>query len=298
MNILIIGSKGFIGSHAMKYFGKQHAVWGVDVVTDYTSDNYFLIDATNADFTGIFATHAFDVCINCSGASSVPLSFQNPLRDFELNVNNVFKLLNALKMYQPACKFMNLSSAAVYGNPVYMPIDELHPTLPISPYGKHKLMAEQVCNEFHSLFGLSTVSLRIFSAYGNGLQKQFFWDLYKKVLLDKEIVLWGNGSESRDFIFIDDLVRAFDIIMQHASFAGQAINIANGQEISIAEAAKTFLNSWQAQIPLHFNGQTRDGDPQNWCADIHSLQAMGYAPLFSLQKGLQQYTSWLKSVSE
>jgi UDP-glucose 4-epimerase len=175
MNILVIGSKGFIGSHVLHYFKEQeHVVFGCDVVVDYTQENYFLIDTANADFQELFETTPFDVCINCSGAASVPDSIIHPQRDFELNVNNVFKLLDAIRKQQPSCKFINLSSAAVYGNPAVLPVKEDAALLPVSPYGLHKQMAESVLREFYTQFNISTLSLRIFSVYGPGLQKTTF----------------------------------------------------------------------------------------------------------------------------
>ncbi len=99
MNILIIGSKGFIGSHCVKYFSKKHNVWECDVVPDYVSKNYFIVDATNADYNDIFQQQEFDVCINCSGASSVPDSIEKPQRDFILNTVNVYKQLDAIRRF-------------------------------------------------------------------------------------------------------------------------------------------------------------------------------------------------------
>ncbi|MBL4663625.1 MAG: SDR family oxidoreductase, partial [Flavobacteriaceae bacterium] len=180
MKILIIGSKGFIGSHCVSFFSKEHEVWECDVVSDYVTPKYFLIDATNANFNEVMLSESFDICINCAGAASVPDSIKNPLRDFELNVAQVFKQLDAIRQHNPTCKYINFSSAAVYGNPTYLPIDESHPLNPISPYGNHKKMAEEICTEFFENFEIQTCSLRVFSAYGPGLQKQLFWDLYKK----------------------------------------------------------------------------------------------------------------------
>jgi dTDP-glucose 4,6-dehydratase/UDP-glucose 4-epimerase len=124
MKILIIGSKGFIGQHLKRFLmSKDHEVWGADVVVDYVHpEKYFLIDASNADFHELFKEVNFDVCINCSGAASVPDSLQHPLRDYNLNTANVFKLLDAIRLSQPGCKFINLSSAAVYGNPPALPV--------------------------------------------------------------------------------------------------------------------------------------------------------------------------------
>ena len=174
MKILIVGSRGFIGSHCVDYFEKNNEVWGCDVVLDYASNHYFSIDAVDSDFQNIFQQQKFDVCINCSGAANVPFSLERPINDFKLNTLNVFKLLEAIRLYAPGCKFINMSSAAVYGNPLSLPIKESDKRNPVSPYGLHKLMAEIVCEEFYHFWGMKTCSLRIFSAYGPRLKKQLF----------------------------------------------------------------------------------------------------------------------------
>ena len=201
MKILIIGSKGFIGSHCVDYFSQHHDVWGCDVVLDYNSKQYIPIDAVDSDFLEIFRDHEFDVCINCSGAASVPFSLDKPFNDFKLNTLNVFKILEAIRQYASACKFITMSSAAVYGNPKILPIVEAQAGMPISPYGSHKLMAEMICEEFSKYWGIQTCCLRIFSAYGPRLKKQLFWDLYHKIKNDPNTMLWGTGKESRDFFF-------------------------------------------------------------------------------------------------
>ena len=294
MKILIIGSKGFIGSHALHYFSQAHSVFGADIVNDYNTPNYFQVDATNADFASIFSNHQYDVCINCSGAASVPLSFENPLRDYELNTHNVFKILYAIKQHQPNCKFINLSSAAVYGNPQYQPIDEKHPVNPISPYGRHKLYAEQICREFYELYDIATISLRIFSAYGPGLKKQFFWDLHKKATLHNTVELWGTGNESRDYIFIDDLVHGIETVMNKALFDGTAINVANSCEVKIKNAASIFFQNYPKQKQFTFKGNIREGDPTNWKAETSKLKALGYRSKVSITQGLKQYILWLQ----
>ena len=101
MKILIIGSKGFIGSHLVRHLNAANEVWQCDVVTNYTSPRYFQIDASNADFNALFEAQAFDVCINCSGAASVPDSIAHPYRDFLLNTANVYTMLNAIRTHSP-----------------------------------------------------------------------------------------------------------------------------------------------------------------------------------------------------
>ncbi|MEZ4874058.1 MAG: NAD-dependent epimerase/dehydratase family protein [Flavobacteriaceae bacterium] len=291
MNILIIGSKGFIGSHCVQYFSQSAEVWECDVVTDYVNQRYFLIDATNANFEEVFQSQPFDVCINCSGAANVSDSIKNPQRDFMLNVTNVFKQLDAIRKYQPQCKYLNLSSAAVYGNPVQLPIDETHPLQPISPYGNHKKMAEEVCEDFYTHYQIPTCSLRIFSAYGPGLKKQLFWDLYQKSLANNNVTLYGTGKESRDFIYISDLVRAIDCVITKATFQNNIINVANGEEIRIERIAASFFKDTQTSFV--FGGESRQGDPINWVADISLLKALGYEGQVPLEEGIKHYWKWL-----
>lgn len=294
MKILIIGSKGFIGSHCVEYFSKEHDVWQCDVVTDYALDNYFLVDSTNADYNDIFESQQFDVCINCSGAASVPDSIKNPQRDFVLNTLNVFKQLDAIRKLNSTCKYIHLSSAAVYGNPKFLPIDENHPLDPISPYGIHKKMAEDICKEFYENYNISTCSLRIFSAYGNGLQKQLFWDLYKKSSLKSKVKLFGTGNESRDFIHIADLVIAIDQVMQYSNFKSDIVNVATAKELTISSVANIFFRYFKPETQVLFEGNTRLGDPVNWVANTEKLQKMNFKQSITIEQGLKLYTAWLK----
>lgn len=297
MKILIIGSKGFIGTYLNSHLVKDHEVWGCDVIVDYNATNYFLVDSSSSDFAEAFQKISFDVCVNCSGAASVPDSLINPYRDYVLNTFNVFKILEAIRKYNKNCKFVNLSSAAVYGNPKEIPISENSTLNPVSPYGIHKRQAELICKEFYDFYHIRTCSLRIFSVYGPGLKKQLLWDLYQKSLNNKnEITLYGTGKESRDFIFIDDLVRALVLIILNADFKGECINIANGEEIFIENIASVFYKKLEWSGQIIFNQENRLGDPINWKADVGVLQQMNYSPVFNLEEGITIYVKWLKEL--
>lgn len=294
MKILIIGSKGFIGSHCVEFFSKEHDVWQCDIVVDYTTPKYLLLDTTNSNYDEIFSEEKFDICINCSGAASVPESIKNPQRDFNLNTASIFKQLDAIRLNQPNCKYIHISSAAVYGNPKSLPIKEDHPLNPISPYGKHKKMAEDILEEFYSQFNIKCCSLRVFSAYGPGLKKQLFWDLYQKHKTIKDITLYGTGNESRDFIYITDLVNAINCVIENAEFKADSINIANNIELTIKSVSSVFYNIIQPNIKLTFGGEQRKGDPNNWVADITKLKQLGYSQQFSIEEGLSKYIKWIK----
>ena len=295
---LIIGSKGFIGVHLKTYLEVMgHEVWGADVIVDYVNtERYFLVDASNPGFHEVFENESYDICINCSGAADVADSLKHPLRDYQLNTTVVFKLLEAIRVYQPECKFINLSSAAVYGNPISLPVKENSSLAPISPYGYHKLMSERICEEYHRFFGLHTCSLRIFSAYGEGLRKQLFWDLFQKTKNNEKIILFGTGNESRDFIYIGDLVQAILNVALYAKYKGQSINVANGEEISIKDCVREFYDLFERPINYRFSGQVRKGDPNNWVADISLLKDLGYKQKYSLKDGLKNYYKWLTEI--
>jgi UDP-glucose 4-epimerase len=296
MKVLIIGSKGFIGSSLSAYLLAKpgYEVYECDVVVDYQNENYIVIDAANSDFHAIFLNNDFDICINCSGAASVPDSLIHPLRDYILNTHNVFKVLDAIRMYRPQCKFINLSSAAVYGNPQSLPIMENFTPAPISPYGHHKLQAEVICKEFFDYYGVGTCSLRIFSAYGIGLRKQLLWDLSKKFTNNDEIELFGNGNESRDFINIKDIVNAIELCMHNVSFKADQINIANGTEVTVKQITSIFLKYFGGDKRINFNGTTKAGDPLFWRADISLLKSIGYVAQVEIEAGIREYIEWAK----
>lgn len=294
MKILIVGSMGFIGSHAYHYFSAKHQVWGADVVPNPGAENYYQLDKSDTDYSPVFSKQQFDICINASGNGSVPISINKPVFDFELNVTNTIKLLDAIRIQNPSCKFIHMSSAAVYGNPPSLPVTEDLQLKPMSPYGWHKLYSEQICKEYYYMYNLHTINLRLFSVYGEGLKKQLFWDTFQKCQSSKEIELFGSGNETRDFIYIGDLMKALECVMHRGLFNGEAINVSSGIETSIRDAATIFCAEVDEKIKLKFNNIVKPGDPYNWRADVSTLCGWGFSPQTSINEGLKNTAKWLK----
>lgn len=296
MNILIIGSKGFIGSHLLKYLSQQQNIvcYGCDIIKD-SSSNYFYITNFKYDFNKLLELIKFDYCINCSGSANVKDSFVNTLNDFDLNVSNVILILDSLKHNLPLCKFINLSSAAVYGNPKGLPILVSDKENPISPYGMHKYLSEKLCFEYYKAFQIPTLSLRIFSAYGPGLKKQIFWDWYCKAINNELILLNGTGNESRDYIFIDDLVKIIHLVIINGKFNGSCINVGNGSEIFIKDIAKIFFTILNRTF--EFTGNRNEADPINWFAEISQLKQWGYVQKISISNGIAKYIEWARELN-
>lgn len=296
--MLIFGCNGFVGTELCNLYKKNnYKVFGCDI-NDLRSEkiDVFFSHTVLEDNPQLIFSESYDVCVNCAGSASVPYSFQNPFGDYELNTRIVFKILNELKLSDSRARFINLSSAAVYGNPNKLPISEETPLAPISPYGNHKFMSELIVEQYRNYFNIDAISLRIFSAYGPGLRKQIFWDLYQKSMQGNLVHMHGTGKESRDFIFIEDLAEAIYLISIHPGKVHHVYNIANGEEITIQHIVDLFRSSFNKNLQFEFNGFVREGDPTNWCADITKLKELGYKQVVSIETGIERVSKWMKSL--
>jgi dTDP-glucose 4,6-dehydratase/UDP-glucose 4-epimerase len=291
--VLVIGSEGFIGSTVARVLSEDCHVQKADIVFGMEADNYHLLNAEHPDFVQLLETTKPDVVINCSGAASVPLSFEDPSRDFRLNTVRVVEMLEAIRTSAPSVRLVHLSSAAVYGNPLSLPVRENAVAAPVSPYGWHKFLAEQTCREYGSLFGVQSVSLRVFSCYGPGLRKQIFWDVFQKSRRSNKISLFGTGEEARDFIYVEDLALAIRSVIDRADFDGRVINAASGRMVTINDAVSTFLGHLGADYDVAFTGASRRGDPDRWVADISYLSSLGFHPRHDMKTGLERTAAWL-----
>ena len=291
MKLLIIGSKGFIGSNILIYFESiGYDVFSCDFLDIRNKENYFRINPFNSDYNEIFEKHKFDLVINCAGSANVAASIENPYFDFDLNVNVVSKILGAIYKTNPKTKFINISSAAVYGNPQSLPVktEYAENSNPISPYGVHKRISEILLKYYHDSFGIPTCSLRVFSAYGNGQKKLLLWDLFQKFsdTSKNNVELFGTGNETRDFIHMDDIIQQIQLVIDNADFNGESINIGNGVDTRISEIAKIFRDCLISEKQIEFNNIIRKGDPLNWCADISLLKQWGYKQSIDLKLGI------------
>ena len=297
MNILIVGAKGFIGSHvAANSLVNGYAVTGCDLVEDVSGDYpYQKISVLSADFDALFASQTFDVCINASGSGNVSFSIEHPLNDFEANTLAVIKILDTIRKYNSACQYVHISSAAVYGNPAHLPIREEDCISPLSPYGYHKWISEIVCREYYQLYHLPIAIVRPFSVYGDGLKKQLLWDICQKLAKTDTITLFGTGNESRDFIHVTDLSKLINCIIEAAAFKLDIFNAASGRENTIQTIASIIEQYYGGQKKISFSGKVRPGDPLNWRADVSKANDIGFVPGISLENGLQQSIKWFES---
>lgn len=299
--VLITGVAGFIGRYAARYFSRQG--WKVIGTDNSPPENapiadlaiYQRLQLPTREFQSLLQTHNPDTLIHCAGRASVALSVAEPSADFYSNTVLTFNLLEALRLNIPACKFIFLSSAAVYGNPLSLPIDETYPVAPISPYGFHKLQGEQICLEFAKIYNQPTASIRIFSAYGAGLRRQVMWDICQKAISQKTLLLQGTGKESRDFIHALDIAKALMLVSDRAPMKGEVYNLGIGKEVTIFELSKIVLRSLgKKSVPL-FDGVVPTGNPINWRANISKIESIGFSPTVQLEQGITNFANWCKA---
>lgn len=305
--IIVLGSNGFIGAHLVSWFrSEKYHVVGIDMVdrVDLTlglkkADQFYQLVLPDQRFDEILKEIKPDAVINASGSASVAYSLLDPATDFNSSVNLCHFVLESLRSVSPECRFLLLSSAAVYGNPVSLPVKESDLLKPISPYGYHKMMCETLLQEYFDIYGIKTSAVRIFSAYGPGLKKQILWDIYHKAIKNKQVDLFGTGKETRDFIFIQDVARAIQLVLERGAFNADIYNVANDQEVSIKELGQLFLSSLEMEnVEIAFSGETKLGDPKKWCADIGKIKNMGYSPKMSLEQGVLIYAKWIQTLKE
>ena len=231
---------------------------------------------------------------HAAGGASVGASLADPEGDFRRTVGSLEATLAFLQGAAAEARLIYPSSAAVYGARARGPIPESAALDPISPYGRHKQMAEVRIAAAAAGWGLDAVVVRFFSIYGPGLHKQLLWELARRAAAGPEsIELSGHGDEARDFLFVDDAVR---LVLRLAGLErGAAPGVVNGgagRAVTVRRLAEALCSALGAPTRIGFNGQVREGDPESLVADPALARALGFEPEVSLEDGLQRFAAW------
>jgi UDP-glucose 4-epimerase len=295
--ILILGASGFIGEACARALGNLgHEVAGVGRRGASAPDGptYRTSPLDAADLRRLVAEFGPDLCLNAAGSGSPAASVNAPGTDFEANTALVQRTLEALRLEAPGCRYVGISSAAVYGDNPILPWKEDAATNPRSPYGYHKLYAELLAQEYHRLYGLATLTLRLFSVYGPGLRKQLFWDVFQRSRCNNELSLFGTGQEMRDYIYIEDVAAGIAQLSEQAKYVGEVLNLGTGRPTSVAEASSIFLKKLGWKGVCRFTGEEITGSPLRMEGDMTRSFAMGFCPKMDIHEGLERTALWLK----
>jgi len=305
MTIWITGANGFIGRHLVRELADVgQAVHGIGHGALEDSDvqrlglrTWLNSEISAAGLNALAAGHGLpSVVFHLAGGSSVGLSIAGPFEDFSRTVVSTAQLLEWLRLSAPECLVIVASSAAVYGADHGGAISEDAALAPVSPYGQHKLMMEQLCKSYASSFGIRSVVARLFSVYGPHLRKQLLWDICCRLQQEgRTLVLGGTGAEVRDWTDVRDvarLLRKLGELPQQETF--RVVNGGSGRGTSVAEIAGMLVKNWDRDIAVRFSGVARAGDPFSLLADDASLRRLPFDWQISIEQGLTDYVKWFK----
>ncbi|MDX6612606.1 MAG: UDP-glucose 4-epimerase [Blastocatellia bacterium] len=248
---------------------------------------------TADNFGEIIRNFAPDLLLHAAGSASVGDSLSNPLGDLNAAAVTCANLFEGVRLSGARPRVVVPSSASVYGNPETLPINEDARVEPISPYGFHKAICELLAREYSSCFGLDITVCRFFSVFGPAQRRLLIWELYRQ-LAGPDPIVWldGKGSESRDFLYIDDVAR---VVLQLAQQREQTaaggnytvLNIGRGIETGVQDIARQLREIIAPDKEIRCRGNARPGDPLRWQADISRLRSIlpGWQP-GSLADGL------------
>ena len=301
-SVLVTGGAGFFGGHLVEELVKEEAL--VTVIDDLRTGDlanldsvgkeltFKRLDLQQLEFAGYLSVNNFDVIYHFAGNAYVPPSVKDPSYDYENNLHTTFKLLEGMRKTKSKATLIFASSAAVYGNPAAVPITENDLTIPIAPYGVSKLAAERYVAVYSQLYGIKAVSLRIFSLYGPRQRKQVVYDFIQKLYQNsEEMVILGNGKQTRDLVFVKDAVQA-TMKVTNGPLNGEVYNVGTGIEYSTLELAKIIAGIMGVAPKYEFTGNVRPGDPDRWVANINKIRELGYQPSYSLKEGLERTVEW------
>ncbi|MHA1797898.1 MAG: SDR family NAD(P)-dependent oxidoreductase [Candidatus Helarchaeota archaeon] len=275
---LVTGGAGFIGSHLVDHLiKKKYTVTVVDDLSAGTLKNIEQVkdqikfikgDIADHEFIKSIFQEDFDYIFHLAANASVPTSVDNPRLDFNANAFGTFNLLEA-SIDRSVKKIVYASSAAVYGEPQYTPIDEKHPLCPISPYGASKLAGEAYGLACATTYGIRFTSLRIFNCIGPRQPRYVIFDFLNKLLKNKkELEILGTGENVRDFIYVEDVCEAFVQSAEKKATDGKAYSLGTGKSVTITQLAKQILNNLNLNdTKLKYTGFSWKGDVKKLIAD-------------------------------
>ncbi len=307
---LVTGGAGFIGSHiAETLAGRGEAVRVLDDLSTGKRENLAgfadRIDFLEGDIRDLDtcrrAVEGVETVFHQAALASVARSVEDPLLNNAINVTGTLNMLVAARD-AGARSFVLASSSAVYGDDPAMPKVEGREGRPVSPYGASKLFDEKYAQAFHALYGLNTVALRYFNVFGPRQDPHSEYSaviplFVTKVLRGERPTIYGDGEQSRDFIYVGDVVRANLAAASSASAAGEAINVACGAGTTVNGLLAAINGVLGTRVEARY-AAARPGDILHSTADIaKAARLMGFAPDRSFEAGLAETVAWYEKRS-
>lgn len=310
MKILITGGAGFVGSHLCDRYTKNgDTVLCLDNFMNgnlsnvrhlLNNRNFKLINGNILDFDMLEKImRGVDAVFHLAAQIHVDRSIVEPKLTYETNVLGTQNILEVARMYD-VNKIVYASSSEVYGSTQYAPMDEKHPLNAPHPYGASKIAADRLCYSYIQTYGMNICIMRPFNLYGPR-QKDFGYGgaislFVKRVLNNTPPIIYGDGKQTRDYTYVEDIVDAYDIILNYEKQINEPINFGTGKEISIKDLANLVIKLCDKDVnmkPVHVDA--RPGEVQRLIADISEAKKIGWEPKFTIDNGLEKFINWYKN---
>lgn len=307
--ILVTGGAGFIGSHLVESLlklGAQVAVY----------DNYDpFYGAKEENLTSMHGNQRLKVVkgdildrellstamkkaelvFHMAGQAGIRYCTSNPEKANQVNVTGTLNVLLAAKDKRVK-KVVYASSSSVYGRPQKTPMNENHPLNPTNIYGATKLAAEKYCTSLGETLGLPVVCLRYFSAYGpRGRPDQVLHAFASRILDGQRPVIYGDGSQTRDFTYISDIVGATVLSALLEESNGQIMNVGYGREVKILDAARLVLEGLKSDLEVEFRDPYPGDFPRTLADNSRARSVLSWQPQVNLNEGLKLFLDWLRA---
>ncbi len=290
---LVTGAGGFIGSALVRHLAD--AGWEV-IAADHHGCTEPGVTAMTLDVAtrGALAKVLTPgtIVFHLAASANVAASVRDPRHDLTNTFEGLFEVLETARTV--GCPVIFPSTASVFDPAESLPLHERAFPRPTSPYGAAKLAGEAYCYAYHRSYGADVRVARLFSVYGVGMRRYAIHDLIRKIQKQPdEIEILGDGTQVRDYLYIDDAVRGLVTIATNGA-SGEDYNLAYGAPVRIDELARLIATLMgYPDIRLRYAGKSFPGDTSRWYADVTKVRSLGFTTQVSLEQGLQRTIAWM-----
>ena len=312
MKILITGGAGFLGSHLCeKLITKGHTIVCLDNFLNGSLGNIRALlshrcfkltsgDVRDFDLLEKTVSSGIDAIIHLAAQIHVDRSVIEPKETYETNVLGTLHVLELARRYDVE-KVIYASTSEIYGSAQYVPMDEKHPLDPMHPYGASKLAADRMCHAYIQTYGINICILRLFNTFGPRQKDTGYGGAIsifaKRVLSDRPPIIYGDGKQSRDYLYIEDAVNAYESILESKKPLKEPINFGTGKDVTILSVANNIIRLFgkKGKIkPVHV--APRPGEVRRLVADNKKARKLlEWKPTYSFNEGLKKFVEWYRN---